>query len=93
MRKIYKYQIPGTDYDEISMPKGAKILAFQVQRGVRCIWALVDPEQPFEPRKFRFAGTNHEIEESEESLIYIGTCQMAQGAEIGHLFEIKPSKK
>ena len=89
MRKVYRYQFPDDEYFEIEMPKGAKILTFQVQMKDLCIWALVDPAQPFESRKFRFAGTGNKIEEAEENLIYIGTSQEGDGGLVWHLFEIK----
>jgi len=85
--KIFKYQVPIKDYCEIQMPKNTQILTFQSQYDIPCIWALVDPEQPIESRKFRIAGTGHEIKG--KALEYIGTCQMMNGTLVWHLFEIK----
>jgi len=89
MKKIFKYEIPISDCWEITMPKGAKILTFQTQNEAPCIWVLVDPERSQEKRKFRVVGTGHEINEKDEKLEYIGTCQMMAGVLVWHLFEIK----
>lgn len=86
MKRIFKYPVAINDYIEIEMPKGAQILDAQAQAEVPCIWALVDPSQPKETRRFRFAGTGHPIKET--NLIHIGSFQMAGGALIFHMFEI-----
>lgn len=86
MKRVYKYPFEfGGDEFEIPMPKGAKPLNFQFQFDTLCVWALVDPEAPMVARKFRIAGTGHDIENADE-LTYVGSVQMQGGALIFHLF-------
>ena len=69
------------------LPKGSTILTVQTQRGVPCLWALVDlDESKKEERHIRIAGTGHQIIDKEASR-YIGTVQMAEGDLIWHVFE------
>jgi hypothetical protein len=87
--KVYKYTLDTpNDYVEVPMPVGATILSVQVQYDVPCIWALVNPDNPMKIRRFRWAGTGHNIQEPPEKLSYIGTFQMMKGSLIFHIFEI-----
>jgi hypothetical protein len=88
MLKVYKYEVPVEDEFSLEIPAGATILSFQAQREVPQIWALVNPSEPTEPRQFRLAGTGHSIADFEHELKFIGTCQMAGGALVWHLFEL-----
>jgi len=88
MLTVYKYTVPVDDYFSLDLPRGAKILAVQEQHGEPQVWALVNPGNPTETRKFRLAGTGHPIKEDEGLLNYIGTFQLAGGSFIGHLFEL-----
>lgn len=84
MRTIYKYTLPVTDIARADMPAGAKVLTVQVQRGEVCIWALVDPSNREETRRFRIAGTGHPIDDDVGS--FIGTVQL--GALVFHIFNL-----
>ena len=90
MLSVYKYPIVPNDKVEILMPKGARVLTCQSQFDKPQLWALVDGNTSIslEKRIFRMVGTGHPIKESEESLHYIDTFQMANGNLIFHLFEI-----
>lgn len=88
MRSIFKFPIETADAQEVAMPKGASILCVQVQRGVPCLWALVDTAQPIVPRKVFVVGTGHLIPADAE--LYVGTYQLNDGAFVGHVFEGKP---
>ena len=75
--KVSKYPIAiVADYITIAMPVDAQILTVQMQNNVACIWALVDPDAPLIERRFRWAGTGHEIKEDIKDLWYIGTFQL-----------------
>jgi len=99
MQTIWKYEVPIEDYFEIMMPKGAKILTVQTQLSELdhgglvenvCIWCIFDENvSGYEKRKFRLAGTGHDIKEDPLLMTYIGTFQTNSGAFIGHLFELK----
>jgi hypothetical protein len=67
------------------MPKGAKVLSFQVQTGGFVLWAEVDPGEPIEGRWFCMRGTGRLI--YNYTGVYIGTAQL--GGFVAHLYEIK----
>lgn len=85
---VFKYRIPIGDYVELKLPKGAKILSVAAQNDEPFLWALVNPNMPWETRLFRFAGTGHPITEPPERLQFISTFQMRHGSLIFHFFEI-----
>lgn len=92
MLTIYKYSIPDEDHFTLELPKDAKILTVQAQRGAPQLWATVDSETKKETRYFRLAGTGHSLGEDYLRIInYIGTFQIENGALVFHLFEIKGS--
>ncbi len=89
MKVIYKYPVEVEDSVTVTMPEGAQVLAVQVQRGVPCIWALVDPKMPAVDRKFRWVGTGHAHQEAFwVDLDYIGSIQLEGGRLVFHLFEV-----
>ena len=90
MRTIWKYQIPIQDYFELELPKDAEILTVQMQYGIPCLWALVDPTAQQEFRLFRLLEIGHPGETL--NLDYIGTVQQAEGQLIWHVFEILREK-
>jgi len=96
MKAVFKYVIPVVDEFTMEMPKGAQILTVQAQRGVPCIWALVDPEMENEERSFVMRGTGHPIDDNMVPFLnYVGTMQMMEGTLIWHLFEkwkVMPAK-
>lgn len=88
MITIYKYQIPIKDKFEIEMHRGAVILSVQVQRGIPCLWAMVDKEMSKGMRKFILLGTGHDSGlDSSSRLNYTGTFQLHDETEVYHLFE------
>jgi hypothetical protein len=87
MRTIWKYEMVVEGQQVHEMPMGAKVLCVQIQAGKPCIWALVDPERPMKEYMFLTFGTGHEIPDN-ESLAYIGSYQLYNGAFVGHLFEM-----
>jgi hypothetical protein len=87
METIYKYQFsesPGHT-ERIEMPKLAKILTVQEQNGFICIWAIVNPEDERELRKFIALGTGWNFP-TLENFIYISTVQ--ESGLVWHVFEI-----
>lgn len=88
MQTIYKYPLEVADQQTISLPKKSKILTVQNQKGIPCLWALVDPnELEFEERIILTYGTGHKIEFSEDDISYIETYQLAGGDLVFHVFE------
>ena len=85
---IWKYKLDQTG--KIEMPTDAEILCIQVQRGEPHIWALVNPENKLETRKFKVYGTGHPC--PEDPGIYVGTFQLndielGTGCMVLHVFE------
>ena len=67
------------------MPLGAEILDIQAQRGILCLWALVDSDtKRASRRRFRVYGTKHEIDKS-ANLQHLKTVQ-TKGF-VWHIFE------
>jgi hypothetical protein len=84
-RSIYKYDLPEAGHVTIAMPKGAHVLCVQMQGAIPRIWALVDPEQPKEDRRFIAIPTG--LGFNIEGCTYVGTYQINRGEFIFHLFE------
>ena len=85
MRLIYKFPIAYIDRQEVFIPTGYKILTVKNQKGIICIWALVDVNAPSECVKIRIISTGQPIEDSDK-LEYIGTVQLAFGDVVYHIF-------
>ena len=88
MPTIWKFPLVVSDVTGAPMPRGAKVLCVQAQHDVPCIWALVDPDAPVEPREFRIIGTGHPI--TDELGPYVGTFQLMGGGLVFHVFEPLP---
>lgn len=89
MLTVYKYPMKVGDVVEVLLPKGAVPLYVNEQRGENFLWCLVDPSQPKEIRRFRWAGTGHPIRTPAERLVHVGSWMMGGGSLVFHLFEIK----
>ena len=90
MKTIHKYPVPMAGAFSLRLPKEAVILSFQCQKGVPCIWVVVETAHINEDRKFRLYGTGNPIERIPEDRIlhYIGTTQQSQVPPlVWHLFE------
>ena len=60
------------------------MLCVQMQRGLPCMWCLVDDTAQLEFRRFRLYSTGHPVEENPGR--YVGTFQ-DDPMEVFHLFE------
>ena len=85
---IWKWSVVPESRFTLALPRGAKILDVQEQRGQPQLWALVDPTAPIERREFCVLPTGTEWE-SDEVLRYLGTFQLTLGQLVFHLFEIE----
>lgn len=91
MRRVYKYQITLLADDfELDMPQGAVLLTFGAQNDCPCLWALVDPSAQTTVRRFRLAGTGHDLDYAPEQLTFIGTTLLRNDRLVLHLFEVTP---
>lgn len=66
----------------VDVPRGAEIKATACNGGALSFWAVVDPNAPTEPRRFRIFGTGWSVE---PGYTYIGTG--FDGPFVWHLFE------
>jgi hypothetical protein len=85
MKAIFKYQLEVTGRQAINMLAGAEILTVQVQHGVLCMWALVDPANDYEKRYIAIYGTGNPVPLYPGR--YISTVQQANGSLVWHVFE------
>jgi hypothetical protein len=83
MKKVFKYKLELTDLQAVEMPKTTVILSAQVQHGIICLWAIVDPAEPTDLRKIVICGTGHPINFT--NLRFIDTVQEA--SLVWHVFE------
>ena len=85
---VHKYPLaifdPATDRVTVPMPWTREILCVQMQAGVPCVWARVDPESTLVPVVFAVVGTGHPL--PADSGPYVGTVQLHGGALILHVF-------
>lgn len=86
-KQVWKFTLRGK-VNTIGMPKGAQVLAVATQQGNICIWALVEPDAPVEPRHFNIYGTGLVIPSSPGN--YIGTVLIHNDALMFHVFEELP---
>jgi hypothetical protein len=91
MAKVFKYKLEPTNEQQILIPEGGKILHIDVQRGMPCIWAMVDPDMHSEPVTIYTYGTGHEIDE--KGLLYIGSYQLLGGDIVFHVFRDLPNAR
>lgn len=86
-KRVYKYPLQLTDWQTVYLPRGARILTAREQgTDTLCLWALVSPLAPTEPRRIRVHGTGHAVLEAEH-LKYLGTGFLQGGALVFHVFE------
>jgi hypothetical protein len=86
-RSIWKFPLELLDKQVINMPKNSDILAVQVQNGVICLWAMVDPFVEKVPKAFHIVCTGRRVGQDIEGgyASYLGTVQMDQF--VWHIFE------
>jgi hypothetical protein len=85
MRTIHKYQLQVVDNQSVIMPRGARIMTVQVQRGIPSLWAEVDDQAEVEQRTILTYGTGHPL--WSELATYLGTYQIQNGDLAFHVFE------
>ncbi len=87
---VWKYTLnEGNAITRLTMPKGARVLTAAWQGRDLCIWALVDPSEPRETRRFVVHVTGGQIEDV-ASLAYVGTVHSNDGGSplVLHVFEV-----
>ncbi len=88
IRTIWKFELDATSNQVIELPVGAEILTVQAQKGIPCLWALVDPTEANEKRFIEVFGTGHNMQDGMGvSRFYLGTVQLGGGSLVFHVFE------
>ena len=87
IHEIWKYPVAITDLQTIKMPHDSLILSVQVQGESAVLWAVINPDAKLVERHFRLVGTGHTIYCEIDTLVYVGTFQIYNGALVFHLFE------
>ena len=87
MKTILKFTLKmDASYQDIEMPKNAKIIHTAEQFGLPCIWAEVNTQNELEFRKFRFDPTGFETNEIYG--VHVGSFLLEDGRFVLHLYEI-----
>ncbi len=87
LQVIWKFPVPvRAEPTMVAMPIGARILSVQTQREEICIWALVDPDEDREERRFLVVATGQTFDPT--GMDYLGTVQINGGIRIFHVWEI-----
>lgn len=84
-KEVWKFGL-SVGHQEIEMPADSELLSVQVQNGLPCLWAVVDPSAPKAMVRFRVHGTGHPLEEDIDEWIWLGTFQMHGGGLVFHVF-------
>jgi len=83
LKAVWKYPLVITDRQPIALPAGAQIRTVQLQAGVVCVWAEVEPAARLQPRTIVIVGTGHTLPTT--ALVYLGSVQ--QGPFVWHVYE------
>jgi hypothetical protein len=75
--------IPALRVDDQTYTNG-KALTVDLQKGVPCLWAMVDSDAAKVPRRVHMCGTGDICEHDLSK--YVGTIQLAAGELILHVF-------
>lgn len=87
--EIWKFPIEVAGMQKVAMPLGARILSVDMQRGVLCLWAMVDTRGEASQRLIEIHGTGEPIKTGRgDSRQFIGTVQVGQF--VWHVFEYVP---
>jgi len=86
---IWKFPLLDDTTDvNIEMPAGARIIAIMTQRDAPYLWAIVNPKNKMEVRRFVTTGTGTPEKASFfDNSIYVGSYQVERGRYVFHVFE------
>lgn len=82
MKKIYKYELLLQDEQVVQIPHKPQILSVQIQKGIICVWALVDTTYSDVAYIFEIIGTGNPVDNFIRE--YLGTVQ--DGSMVWHVF-------
>lgn len=85
--RIWKYPLAFEEIQDVKMPAGSMVVHVAEQQEQIVLWALVDTAAPLEVRRFKLAGTGHEVPSDGEVFPYLGTAVMSNGY-VWHVFDV-----
>lgn len=87
---IWKYELPIANEQTVVMPSGARCLSAQLQLGVLCVWAVVEPTAPTVERRFLMSNTGAPLPDiiAIGQARYLDTVQLESGRRVIHVFEV-----
>ena len=87
-RAIWKFTLPvRAEPTMLAMPIGAHVLSVQTQQDEVRLWALVDPNEDREDRRFIVVATGQSFDPSDKT--YLGTVQTGGGVRVFHVWEVQ----
>lgn len=91
MKRIYKYEIPATEFGVIPMPQDAKILSVGPQQAGIYLWALIETENGVVERHIRIVATGQNILSLRGQ--FVGTVHVpgllsTNGEYVFHIFDL-----
>lgn len=87
-RAIWKFSLPvRAEPTMLAMPIGARILSVQTQQEEIRLWALVDPAEDREARRFLVVATGQAFDRCGKT--YLGTVQTGGGVRVFHIWEVQ----
>ena len=85
---IWKFTLPvRAEPTMLAMPIGAQVLSVQTQQEEVRLWALVDPAEDREERRFLVVATGQSFDPRGKT--YLGTVQTGGGMRVFHIWEIE----
>lgn len=86
MQVIYKYDLTLAGYQELTLPRNARILTADLQDCELKLWAIVDSENPARKIGIHILGTGSIVPEIERGFLkHLNTIQ--QEGFVWHIFE------
>lgn len=86
-RQVWKYDLKHEVVNILSLPRGAKVLCAQLQKGSVSLWVEIPntDNQAAEKRAFHIVGTAQNL--PDKATKYIGTVQVENGYAAWHVYE------
>jgi hypothetical protein len=85
--QVWKYSLDWSAFQQLDMPRGAKVLSLQVQNGEPKVWVLVNGSEPHERRSFGTYATGETLPTGTDLGRFVGTYQRNGGDLVFHVFE------
>lgn len=82
MKTVHKYELLRQAEQEIGTRAGASFLSAQMQRGIICVWAIVEDTGRTVSRRIYIVGTGQDVP---PHIGFIGTVQ--DGLFVWHIFD------